>query len=750
MQLNRRHFLQLTALAGGGLALSLYEQPLAQALGAAQADGHAPGLSPRAFLGIDRSGIVTIQAKNPEIGQGIRTMLPMLIAEELDVEWSQVKVEQASLDESAYGPQFAGGSMATPINWEPLRHVGAAGRQLMISAAAKRWAVPEAECSTRAGKVLHAGSGRSLGYGELADEAATLPLPDQSMLRLKDAKDYRIVGNFTRGVDNPALMTGKPLFGIDVKVPGMLQAVYQKCPVLGGKVKSANLDRIKNMSGVRHAFIVEGTVRGGPVLESDPGLEPGIAIVADTWWQAQAARKALKVEWDTAAGSPTAAAQSSAGFATKAAELLKQPPGHTIRAYGDVDGALKSAAKVVEADYAYPFLSHGALEPQNTTAHFKDGKVEIWTTSQAPGGGRRMVAKELGIAESDITVHLTRTGGGFGRRLMNDYMVEAAWISRTVQAPVKLVWSREDDFAHDAYRPAGWHAMKAGLDAQGKVVAWRQHMATFGEGDHAAPSAGIGPEEFPSGQVPNYFIGHTAMPLWLRTGPMRAPGVNAYAFVSQSFLDEVALAAGRDPLDVQLEILAATTVPLPETGATARRGPAEYRFHPARLAGVLQQVAEESGWRNRKRAPGKGMGIAAYSCHLGYSAQVVEVTVDANNRVRVNKVWAVADVGRQIINPSGARAQVEGSILEGISHTLLEVTLTGGKIDQSNYPQYPLVRMRQVPEMHISFRITENSPTGLGEPALPPVIPAVCNAIFAATGKRVRTLPLSRSGFTLA
>ena len=747
MPLNRRHFLQLSALAGGGLALSLYDQPLARALGGQPGQQRPPALSPRAFIQIDRTGKVTIQAKNPEVGQGVRTMLPMLIAEELDVEWSQVHVEQASLDEAAYGAQFAGGSMSTPLNWEPLRHVGAAGRQLMITAAAHRWGVPESECSTAAGRVLHAASQRSLGYGELADDAAALPVPDSASLQMKDPKSYKIIGKFTTGVDNPALLTGKPLFGIDVALPGMLHAVYQKCPVFAGKVKSANLDQIKTMPGVRHAFIVEGTVRPAAVVQSDPGLEPGIAIVADTWWQAQAARKAMKVEWNTAAGSPNAPAQSSKGFDEKAAQLLKQPPGHTLRTYGDLDAAFKSAAKTVEATYAYPFLVHGALEPQNTTARFENGKLEVWTTSQAPGGGRRLVARELGIAEGDITVHMTRTGGGFGRRLMNDYMLEAAWIAREVKTPVQLLWSREDDFAHDAYRPAGWHGFKAGLDAQGRVVAWRQHMVTFGEGEHAAPSAGIGADEFPSGRVPNYFIGHTAMPLWLRTGPMRAPGANAIAFVGQSFLDEVAFAAGRDPLDLQLELLAATPVPMPNA-EPAR--PGGYVFRPERLAGVLQQVAEESGWRSRKQQKGTGMGIAAYACHLGYCAEVAEVTVDSANRVRVNKVWAVTDVGHQIINPSGARAQVEGAIIEGMGHTALEVTMAGGQMEQSNYPQYRLPRIRQTPEMHISWRITPNPPTGLGEPALPPVIPAICNAIFAATGKRVRTLPLTGSGFSLA
>lgn len=746
MQLNRRHFLQLSALAGGGLALGLYEQPLAYALGGGQPERREPSLSPRAFIQIDSSGKITIMAKNPEIGQGVRTMLPMLIAEELDVEWNQVHVEQAGLDEAAFGAQFAGGSMSTPLNWEPLRHVGAAGRQLMIAAAAKRWNVPEQECSTSAGRVLHAASQRSLSYGELADDAAKLPVPDQSTLKMKDPKDYKIIGKFTKGVDNPALFTGKRLFGIDVKVPGMLHAVYQKCPVFAGKVKKANLDQIKGMPGVRHAFIVDGTVRNEPVVSSDPGLEPGVAIVADTWWQAQAARKALQVEWDTTAGSPTAPTQSSKGFDDKAAQLLKEAPGHTLRSYGDLDAAFKSAAKVVEADYAYPFLVHGAMEPQNTTAHFDNGKLEIWTTSQAPGGGRGYVAREMKIDAANITIHMTRTGGGFGRRLMNDYMLEAAWISREVKAPVQVLWSREDDFAHDAYRPAGWHGLKAGVDAEGHVVAWRQHMVTFGMGEKTAPSAGISADEFPSGRVPSYFIGHSTMPLWLRTGPMRAPGANAICFVGQSFLDEVAHEAGRDPLDLQLELLAAKEIPMP--GEQRNRG--GYVFRPERLAGVLKQVAEESGWRSRKSEKGTAMGIAAYACHLGYCAEVAEVTVDAANKVRVNKVWAVTDVGHQIINPSGAKAQVEGAIVEGIGHTMLEVTMAGGAMVQHNFPQYRLPRMRQTPEMHISFRITEFSPTGLGEPALPPVIPAVCNAIFAATGKRVRTLPLSKSGFSWA
>jgi isoquinoline 1-oxidoreductase subunit beta len=746
VQVNRRHFLQLTALAGGGLALGLYEQPFARAFSGAQPQSGRPVFSPRVFVEIHPDGTITIRCKNPELGQGVRTMLPMLIAEELDAEWSQVRVEQAKLDESTFGPQFAGGSMSTPLNWEPLRRVGAAARQLIVTAASRRWGVPEAECTTAAGKVIHAATQRSLGYGELAAEAASLPLPDDSSLKLKDPADYRIIGKSVPCVDNAALFTGEAIFGTDIKLPGMLYAVYQKCPVFAGKVKTANLDHIKSLPGIRHAFIADGTIHpdahSDAIVQSDPGLEPGIAIVADTWWQAHSARKALAVEWDFAAGSPSAPALGSAEMAEKATQLLKQAPAHTIRSYGDLDAAFQTSAKTVEATYAYPFLAHGTLEPQNATASFHDGKLEIWTTSQAPGGGRQLVARQMGIPESDITVHMVRGGGGFGRRLMNEYMLEAAWISRAIKAPVQVLWSREDDFAHDAYRPGGWHGLKAGLDAQGRVIAWRQHLITFGQGEHTAPSAGIGGDEFPSGRVANYFIGHSTMPLWLRTGPMRAPGANAYAFVGQSFLDEVAFAAGRDPLDLQLELLAAA----PTTGNS---GPPS-GFNPERLAGVLQQVAEQANWRNRPRNSGTGMGIAAYACHQGYCAEIAEVTVDSENRVRINQVWAVTDVGSHIINPSGARAQAEGSIIEGIGHTMLEITLAGGRVEQANFPRYQLPRMRQTPRMHIAWRITQNPPTGLGEPALPAVIPAICNAIFAATGKRVRTLPLTKSGFSMA
>jgi isoquinoline 1-oxidoreductase beta subunit len=421
VRIDRRSFLQLSALAGGGFALSLYRSPLA----AAQRPGAFAELTPQAFIRIAPDGVTTIMARASESGQGMRNMLPMLIAEELDVDWKDVRVQQAELNEKIYGAQFSGGSANTPQGWEPMRRVGAAGRQLLIAAAAQMWGVPAADCTTQSGRVLHAASGRSAGYGELAAKAAELPAPALSSVKLKDPKDYRIIGHSQPGVDTHAIVTGKPLFGIDVQLPGMLHAAIEKAPVFAGKVKSANIDQIKALPGVRHVLVIDGAIVPAAFTPWEPGMEPGIAIVADTWWQAQQARKQLKVDWELG----PAAAQSSEGFIKRAEELLQAPPATTVRKYGDVDAALKSSAKMVEATYRYPFIAHVTMEPQGATAHWKDGKLEMWSTSTLPVDGRGLVAKTLGIEESAITTHMVRSGGSFGRRLQNDYLVEAAWIA---------------------------------------------------------------------------------------------------------------------------------------------------------------------------------------------------------------------------------------------------------------------------------------------------------------------------------
>jgi len=745
MQMNRRSFLQLTALAGGGLALNLYRSPL----NSAEAQGTPPELTPQAFIHIGSDGVVTIMARASESGQGMRNMLPMLIAEELDVDWKDVRVQQAELNEKIYGAQFSGGSANTPEGWEPMRRVGAAGRQLLITAAAQTWSVPEAECTTQSGRVLHAASSRSASYGELAAKASGLPAPALSSVKLKDPKDYRIIGHSQPGVDSHAIVTGKPIFGIDVQLPGMLHAAIEKAPVFAGKVKSANIDQIKALPGVRHVLVIEGGITPAAYTPWEPGMEPGIAIVADTWWQAQQARKHLKVDWDLG----PAATQSTDGFRKKAAELLQAPPRTTVRKYGDVDAALKSSANVVDATYEFPFIAHVTLEPQGATAHWKDGKLEMWSTSTLPGDGRSLVAKTLGIQESDITTRMMRSGGSFGRRLQNDWLVEAAWIAKQIDAPVRLLWSREDDVAHDPFRPGGTMGLKGGLDAQGKLTAWRQHFVTYGDDKHSTSGGGIGGDAYPADFPPAYALYTSSQPLMLRTGALRAPGDNAYCWVAQSFLDELAHAAKRDPLDFQLELLSNKKAPWSSSerdavGDHEPTGPSV--LIPERYKGVLELVAEKSGWANRSKTPGRGMGIAAWFCHLGYFAVVADVGVDAQNKVTVHQVWAAGDVGSQIINPAAAENIAFGGIIEGMSHMGQEITLEDGKVQQSNFQNHPIMRMRQAPKIEVYWRKTDFAPTGLGEPTLPPTLPAVSNAIFAATGKRIRSLPLQRSGFSWA
>ena len=728
----RRDFLRVTALAGGGIVLASYSREL-NALESSGANTTAADASLNAFIRITPDGIVTIIGKNPEIGQGIKTMLPMLIAEELDVDWKNVRVEQGMFDPTKYSGQFAGGSTATPQNWLPMRRVGAAGRAMLIEAAAKTWNVPAAECDTDPGVVRHRASSRSMTYGELATSAAGMTAPDLATVKLKDAKDFRIIGTRVRGVDVHAIVTGKPMYGIDVTVPGMLYATLHKAPVFGAKVATSNVNAIKKLPGVKHAFVVAGDT---PLN----GLLGGVAIVADTWWQAQSARKQLKVTWET---HPTAQ-QSSATYSAQAAELAKQAPQRSLRKDGDVDAALASAAKTLKASYYYPFIAHASLEPQNCTASFKDGAMEMWAPSQNPAPGRALVAKTLGIKEEAITIHLTRSGGGFGRRLSNDYMAEAAWIAKEVGVPIKLLWTREDDMQHDFYRPAGWHNFVGGVDTSGKLSAWQNHFVSFGEGNTFASSAGLGAAEFPAKFIPNFALGSSVMPSGVPMGPLRAPGSNGIAFATQSFIDELAHAANKDPLQFKMDLLASAQ-PEPAPAPAGNGPPQQPGFDGERMRGVLAMVGEKAGW-GKKLPKGSGMGVAFHFSHRGYFAEVVQASVSKLGKLKIEKVWAVGDIGSDIINPSGAENQVQGAVLDGIAQALgQEITIANGHTVQSNFHDFLLLRHAQAVPIEVHFKKTAFAPTGLGEPALPPVIPALCNAIFAATGKRVRSLPLSKT-----
>jgi isoquinoline 1-oxidoreductase beta subunit len=729
---SRRKFLTASAAAGGGLMLN-FSLP-AFAVG----DKGSGSATLNAYIWILPNGETHIVNKNPEIGQGIKTAFPQIIAEELDVAWKDVRAEDAEVDPVRYGGQFAGGSLSIPMNYDLLRRMGAAARLMLVTAAARSWGVPVEECTTADGVVSHKGRNRQATYGQLAAAAARMTPPDPASVKLKDPKDFKIIGQPIGGVDSPRIVKGEPIFGIDVTVPGMKYAVYEKCPVFNGKFVSANLDEVKALPGVRGVHVIKGNVTA---LDAGlyNGLTDGVAIVADKWHQANRALQKLQVKWDEG----ETATRSTAGFVAQAAKLAQNTPTDSLKTEGDVDGALKSAPKVLEARYEVPFVNHSALEPMNTTVAIRNGKVEIWSPTQMPGGGKTAVSRLLGIAEKDITLHVTRNGGGFGRRLSNDFMVEAAAIAKAHGEPIKLLRNRRQDVQSGVFRAGGFHHFKAGLDAQGKLTAFRDHFVTFSNSGKVAGSATLGATEFPAGYVPNLDLGFSMMPLDVPTGPMRAPGSNTLAFAYQSFIDELAHAAGKDPLQFQLDLLGPPREPVVSRSQFGE----SVGFNNARLAGVLKAVAEKSGWGKKQLPKGTGMGIAAYFSHQGYFAEVVQASVSSKSgEVRVEKVWIAGDVGRQIVNPSAGGNQVEGSAIDGVSQALTQaLTFTKGRVDQSNFHDYPLLRMHQAPKVEVHFVMTDNNPTGLGEPAMPPVVPALTNAIFAATGRRVRTLPIKTS-----
>lgn len=768
---NRRSFLRVTALSGGGVAFGLLSKDaLAQApqggpggappagRGGAPGGGRGGGQAPlkvENFIKIAPDGKVTIMAKNPEVGQGVRTMLPMLIAEELDVDWKDVIIEQTDLDASKYGNgQSAGGSTATPNNWVPMRQIGAQARMMLVSAAAAQWNVPESTLTTASGKVWDTANNRSLGYGQLVSRLANMTPPAAAAVKFKDPKDYKIIGKPIVNNDIKAIVTGKPLFTIDQEIPGMKYAVYQKGPSFGAKVATWNEAEIKKMPGVINAFVIAHDNPDGPMTTGD--LQEGIAIVGQHWWAAQSARKKLQVTWNET----QRATQSSAGYAAKALELNAGKPQAITRNDGDVDKAFASAAKTVEGAYSYPFISHAPLEPQNCTANFKDGHCEIWSSSQIPTGQLGLISQNLGIQNSDITAHMVRGGGGFGRRLTNDYAVEAAMISKTAGLPVKLVWAREDDMTNDYYRSGGYHFLKGGVDADGNIVAWRNHFVNYGnpmgrgglpEGTNASS---LGATEFPHNFIPNISIVTSVQALAVRTGSLRAPGSNSLAFVIQSFIDELAHAAGKDPLAFRMALLSKQQMaPTPIPGAPAGRGGGGVGgFNAERTKGVLAKVGEMCNWGKTTLPKGTARGIAFHFSHSGYFAEVAEVKVDAAKKVKVSKVWVAADIGRQIINTSMALNMAQGAIVDGMSAMMTqEITLDKGRVQQTNFDKYPLIRLTQAPpDIQVEFVLSDNNPTGLGEPSMPPILPAVANAIFSATGDRVRSLPLKNLGYSWA
>jgi isoquinoline 1-oxidoreductase beta subunit len=713
--LDRRGFFRVSALASGGFLLGWNAEAAEEAAAAA--------FSPNAFIRITPEGLVTIFAKNPEVGQGVKTSLPMIVAEELEIPWEKVTVEQAPVNQAAFGNQMAGGSMSTPTNYDRLRRMGAIARTMLVEAAAKEWGVSADECEAVAGEVIHKPSGKKLSYGALAAAASKLPVPEERSVKLKKVEDFKLLGKRIGGVDNPKIVTGQPLFGIDQKQPGMKYAAYIRCPVFTGKVKEADLEPVKKLPGVVDAFVIEGT-------GDHYGLLPGVAIIAIDTWSAFKARNALEVSWDTKAE------ESFASHAKKAAETMPGK-GKEIRKTGEPD--FPDDGKTVTAEYHYPHLSHANLEPQNCTAVFKDGALEMWAPTQNPGSGIDGISRTLKIPKDKITVHMTRIGGGFGRRLMGDFMVECAAIAQKLNGtPVKLTWTRDQDLAHDYYRAGGWHRFRGRVDDAGALVAWADHFVTFGlnSDDRPGNGADLGGDEFPSRFVPNLLLERTIFPSNTPLGWWRAPGSCALAWAIQSFIDEMAHTAKKDPLEFRLALLGEDREVPPSGGRGAP-------YNATRMKGVLKLAAEKSGW-GEKLEKGRGRGIAFHFSHLGYVAVVADVTVSKDGKLKVNKLTAGVDVG-PIMNLSGAENQVEGSMIDGLSAAWFqEITVEQGAVQQKNFHEYRLLTMKDAPQVEVHFLKSDFPPTGLGEPALPPTAPAITNAIFAATGKRVRTLPLAK------
>jgi isoquinoline 1-oxidoreductase beta subunit len=705
-QVSRREFFQTAGVAGAGLVIGFY-LPTRRGIAAPAAAGP---FAPNAWLRIDPDESVLVMVDRSEMGQGVATALPMLLAEELEADWSKITIEFAPADKAYINPMFGmqgtGGSTSVRAAWIPLRQAGAAARDMLVSAAAQIWGVDKSECRAAQGAVVHTPSKRRLTYGRLVEQASVLPVPHD--VPLKDPKDWKIVGTRVRRLDTPLKVDGSAQFGIDVKVPGMLVAVIARCPVFGGKAASFDATQAKAVPGVRH--VVQ--------------ISTGVAVVADGYWPANKGRGALEITWDEGPNAGVSSASIARLFAQRA-----EQPGAVARHDGDPEPAVAGAASKLDAVYEAPFLAHATMEPMNCTAHVRADGVDIWAPTQFQTGVQQLGAGIGGVPPDKVRVHTTYLGGGFGRRFELDFITEALECSKAVGAPVKVIWSREDDIGHAQYRPACYHRLQAGLDPSGQPVAWSHRLVapsimarlfpqTVKNGlDEEAVEGGVGmPYTIPNVHV-DYVLTDTGIPV----GFWRSVNNSFNAFAVESFIDELAHAAKQDPYEYRRALL----------GKAPRH------------LGVLNLAASKAGWGTALPA-GRARGIAVYKSFESYVAQVVEVSVAPDGRARVHRVVCAVDCG-PVVNPGIVEAQMGSGIVFGLTAALYgEITIDRGRVQQSNFHDYPMVRIAEMPKIEVYIVPSTDSQGGVGEPGTPPIAPAVCNAIFAATGKRIRKLPIGK------
>ncbi len=717
-KIGRRAFIRNTGLASGGLVIGF--SWLASCKMTPEQVNSLPDewFDLNGFLKVGDNGMVTIMSPNPEIGQNVKTSMPMIIAEELDVAWKDVLVEQAPLNTDIFTRQLAGGSQSIRQGWESLRMAGATARHMLKEAAAQAWGVSADEITTKDGVLTHEGSGNSAGYGEMASAATGIEIPEE--VQLKDNGDFSIIGTDKKNVDGKKIVTGKPLYGLDVYKEGMLTAMIVHPPAFGMKFKSMNAESVKSMPGIKDVFHFEAYPEDVEKQWSDGGGIPElVAIVGNSTWECMQAKKALDVEWEE-----VSKLESTSYHNEALASLLDKPQEEPARKDGDVESAFKKAAKIIESIYSAPYLAHNTMEPMNFFAHVTPEKAELLGPVQTPEFLEKTLVSRLGMPAEKIDVMMTRMGGGFGRRLYGTFAVEAASISQKMNAPVKLVYSREDDMTQGTYRPSYKVKYKAGLDENGNLIAW--HVRGAGTNDDL-----IFENRFPAGAVDNYLAEKHSLQTNVTTGAWRAPRSNFIAGAEQAFIDEVAEAAGKDPLEFRLELFdRAINNPVGD--------PEKNDYDPERYAGVLKLVKEKANWGSET---GKARGVAAYYCHNSYVAQVLELE-DGGDMPRVDKITCAVDCGI-VINPLAAKNQIEGGMIDGIGHsTFSAMTFEDGRPEQSNFDKYRLMRHSEAPK-NIEVHFVDNGidPTGLGEPSLPPVMGALSNALYKATGRRYYKQP---------